>query len=208
MFAEESESEWVSWQFRIYIGESFTSQIHIRTLNPARHWHSAEYIELLNSRYMRQPGKWSLYFRINECPATLNLAFSYPRYTNATLILLIVVPNNIRHYKYVKKRGIEWSTTIGNIKITVILVKLRKHYNKLKRAGTTVQCTVKLSKIYEPNLERSYVYLKQWPSDYYKFWDGRIIEVRFKSKTGYLNILGLYVSKKDETNKQKNFIKD
>ena len=62
-------------------------------------------------------------------------------------------------------------------------------------------------KIYEPNLERSYGYLKQWPSDYYKFWDARIIEVRFNLKMGYLNILGLYVSKKDETKKQKNFIK-
>jgi len=34
------------------------------------------------------------------------------------------------------------------------------------------------------------------------------VEVRFKLKMGYLNILGLYVSKKDETKKQKNFIKD
>jgi len=67
---------------------------------------------------------------------------------------------------------------------------------------------VELSKIYEPNLEQSYGYLEQWPSDYYKFWDGRIVEVRFKLKMGYLNILGLYVSKKDETKKQKNFIKD
>ena len=62
---------------------------------------------------------------------------------------------------------------------------------------------MKLSKIYEPNLERSYGYLKQWPSDYYKFWDGRIMERRFKLKIRYLNILGLYISKKDETEKQK-----
>jgi len=106
------------------------------------------------------------------------------------------------------KRGIEWITTNGNIKITIILVKLRKHYKELKRAGTTVQCTVKLSKIYEPNLERSYGFLKQWPNDYYKFWDGRIIEVWFKLRMVYLNILGLYVSKKDETEKHRIFIKD
>jgi len=67
---------------------------------------------------------------------------------------------------------------------------------------------VELSKIYELNLERSYGYLKQWPSDYYKFWNGRIMERRFKLKIGYLSILGLYVSKKDKTKQQKNFIKN
>jgi len=54
------------------------------------------------------------------------------------------------------------------------------------RAGTTVQCTVELSKIYEPNLERSYGYLKQCPTDYSMFWDGRIIEVIFELKMEYL----------------------
>jgi RecA/RadA recombinase len=33
------------------------------------------------------------------------------------------------------------------------------------------------------------------------------MEVRFKLKMGYLDILGLYVSKKDKTEKQKYFIR-
>jgi len=75
---------------------------------------------------------------------------------------------------------IELNTKNGNIKSAVILVTLIKHYKELKRTGSTVQFTVELRKIYETNLERSYGHLKQWPSDYCKFWYDIIMEVRFK----------------------------